>query len=210
VNWFVWSAFAAEVGLHALVAKGVRPFVRRSWFNLLIVLLSPPFLVPEWLQGVRGVRALRILRLLRLIRAGAVATIGLRSARRVVGSHGFPYVLLVAAAATGLGAAGIYAVERETVRSPADALWWAVVTVTTVGYGDVAPVTGEGRVIGMVLMCVGVAVISIFTANVASFLVGEDKNEDLAIFEHRLTCVEARLHEVLVELRRERREGASK
>lgn len=149
INWFVWLAFLAEVGLQFSVAKRWRSFLRASWGNLLIILLSPPFLVPDALQTLRSVRALRLLRLLKLVRGGAVATIGLRTARRAMGSHGFPYVMVVAIVAIGLGAAAIYRVEQETVRSPEDALWWAVVTVTTVGYGDISPVSGEGRMVAL-------------------------------------------------------------
>jgi voltage-gated potassium channel len=202
INWFVWLAFVGEFGLQMSVARKWGSFLRASWGKLLIILLSPPFLVPDGLQTIRGVRAFRILRLMRLVRGGAVATIGLRSAKRALGSHGFPYVMVVAAATIALGAAAIYLVEQETVRSPADALWWAVVTVTTVGYGDVSPVSGEGRLIALVLMCVGVVVISILTATLSSFFVEEGTDKEYALMARRLSAMERRLEEVVIELRR--------
>jgi voltage-gated potassium channel len=101
-------------------------------------------------------------------------------------------------------------VESETVRSPEDALWWAVVTVTTVGYGDVTPVTGEGRMVALVLMCVGVVVISIFTATLSSFFVEEEADKEYARLERRLGAMEQRLEEVLSELRRAKAEPASR
>jgi voltage-gated potassium channel len=121
-----------------------------------------------------------------------------------MGSHGFPYVMVVAIVAIGLGAAAIYRVEQETVRSPEDALWWAVVTVTTVGYGDVTAVSGEGRMVALVLMCVGVVVISIFTATLSSFFVEEGVDKEYAVMSRRLSALEERLEEVLAELRRAR------
>ena len=120
----------------------------RSWF-------------PTHFRRSGGLRAFRILRLIHLVRAFAVATIGLRSARDVLRSHGFPYVLLVTGAAIGLGAIGI---TRSSGGSPSirpQVHWWATVAVTTVGYGDVNPVTGEGPAIALVLMLVGVGVIGI-------------------------------------------------
>jgi voltage-gated potassium channel len=191
VNWFVWLAFVVEIGLQISVARRWHTFLRTSWGNLLIILLSPPFLVPDALQTLRSVRALRLLRLLKLLRGGAVATIGLRTARRAMGSHGFPYVMVVAIVAIGLGAAAIYRVEQETVGSPEDALWWAVVTVTTVGYGDVTPVSGEGRMVALVLMCVGVVVISIFTATLSSFFVEEGVDKEYAVLSRRLSALES-------------------
>jgi voltage-gated potassium channel Kch len=59
----------------------------------------------------------------------------------------------------------------ETVKTAGDALWWAIVTVTTVGYGDVSPATAEGRLIAVALMLIGIGVISALTATIASFFV---------------------------------------
>ena len=204
VNSFVWLGFFAEFCIAFALAPSGSKFLRSSWFNLAIILLSPPFMMPDAFQAAMGLRAFRILRLFQLMRGLALATIGLRSARKVLGSHGFPYVLLVTAAAIGLGAIGIYQVERGfTIDSPSNALWWATVTVTTVGYGDVNPVTAEGRAIALILMLVGVGVISIFTASVASFFVGDDKQE-LQQVEERLKSLEGQVGELLKELKRVR------
>src|SRR5438552_1678892 len=77
LNWVVWLAFCAEYLGRLAFAPSRRAFVRRAWFDLLIILLSPPFLVPNALQSARAVRAVRVLRMLRFVRAAAVAAIGL-------------------------------------------------------------------------------------------------------------------------------------
>jgi voltage-gated potassium channel len=59
------------------------------------------------------------------------------------------------------------------IRSFGDSVWWAVVTVVTVGYGDFVPVTVPGRVSAVAMMVAGTAVVSILTAAVASFFVGQ-------------------------------------
>ena len=71
-------------------------------------------------------------------------------------------VVLVAAVIVFVGGVGILDVERNApgsnIQTFPDALWWAVTTVTTVGYGDKFPVTGQGRLIGTVVMLTGIAI----------------------------------------------------
>jgi voltage-gated potassium channel len=70
----------------------------------------------------------------------------------------------------------ILQVEKDpasNIKSAEDAIWWAYVTITTVGYGDKYPVTTEGRVIAAVLMTAGVGLFGTFTAYVASWFVAE-------------------------------------
>jgi voltage-gated potassium channel len=196
INWFVWVAFCAEyLGKLALTANW-RVQVRKSWFDLLIIVLSPPFLVPQALQGARAVRAIRILRLLRFVRAAAVAAMGLRLAGDVLQHQKFHYVALTTAVIVGLGAGGIYAVEsgvNDHVQSIGDALWWAVVTTTTVGYGDVSPVTPEGRLIAVGLMIVGIGFIGVFTATLTSFFFDKGRSADVIDMQDRLDRIEKKL-----------------
>jgi voltage-gated potassium channel len=72
-------------------------------------------------------------------------------------------------------------VPEANIKTPEDALWWAVVTVTTVGYGDRYPVTSEGRIVASIVIVAGVALYATFTGFVASWFLGpksEGKNKD--------------------------------
>jgi voltage-gated potassium channel len=194
LNWSVWLAFCGEFALR-WVARGRSKFLREAWFDLALIVVSPPFFVPDYLQGLRSVRALRILRVLRLVRAGAVAGMGLRLSRRLFGRRKFHYTALVAIAVVFVGALGVFIFESESNRSIGsfgDALWWAVVTATTVGYGDLSPVTLEGRLIAVVLMLTGIGVIGVFTATVASLFFEQEQSE-LAALGARLEAIERKL-----------------
>ena len=194
INWIIWVAFAAEFVLR-WAADRTRSFPRRAWFDLLLIVLTPPFGVPDAMQGIRS---LRLLRLLRLIRAFGVAGMGLRLVHRHFGRQKFHYVLAIAGATVLLGAVGFFALEsgeNSAVRHFGDALWWAISTVTTVGYGDITPVTPEGRLIAVVLMLTGIGVIGVFTATVASLLFKEEKagSPEMTEILARLERIEKRL-----------------
>jgi len=202
INWFVWLAFLFEFLLKLALCPDRRECVQRGWFDVTLIVLSPPFLVPDALQSTRSLRALRLVRLLRLVRAGTIAGIGLRTLRRLLHHRGLEYVLSVAVSTVALGAVGIYMVERgQTVQTLGDAFWWAVVTVTTVGYGDVSPRTGEGRLIAVALMFIGIAVISVFTATLASFFFAVDEEHETARLERRLSTIETKLDELATTLK---------
>ncbi len=193
INWVVWLAFCAEFAGKLIFAPSRIEYLRRAWFDLLIILLSPPFLVPLALQWIRAVR---VLRLLRLVRAAAVAAIGLREAGQALRHRSFHYVLLVTFVVIALGAAGIFAAEHgqnKAIQSVGDAFWWAIVTTTTVGYGDVSPVTGEGRLIAVGLMFLGIGFIGVFTATITSFFLSPGGAEQDETVEHRLDRIEAKL-----------------
>jgi len=133
--------------------------------EVVIVVLTPPFL-PSSLQALRALRVLRLLRLLRLAQL----------ARRTFSLDGLRYVAILAALAAVGGGYAYSAAEngRDSAPSTWDGVWWAVSTMTTVGYGDEFPVTTGGRLVAMALMLVGIGFIAILTGAIAErFLAGE-------------------------------------
>jgi voltage-gated potassium channel len=203
LNWIVWLAFCAELVVKAWLSHDARGFFRHSWFDLLIVLFSPPFLGPEYLQGLRVLRAARLLRFLRLLRVLAVAGIALESAKDALQHRRFHYVVLVTSVVLSVGAFAIYGAEHggnPHIQTVGDAFWWSIVTATTVGYGDISPSTTEGRLIAIVLMLVGIGFISILTATVASFFFDQEKEfrtRELAEIHDRLRQVDRKQDELL-------------
>jgi voltage-gated potassium channel len=120
-------------------------------------------------------------------------------------------VLLAAAGLLFLGAWLVMLFETNAagsnIHSYKDAIWWAVVTVTTVGYGDRFPVTDGGRAVAVVLMMVGIGLIGVLTATVASFFMQEhtDANKEQLQATHedlggQLSDIDARLARLEVVL----------
>ncbi|KRB46531.1 hypothetical protein ASD90_22630 [Terrabacter sp. Root181] len=158
----MWGAFAVDLVIRLALADNRRSYALHHWYDVALVAL--PLLRP-----------LRLLRLLALVR------ILDRSAANNLAGRVLVYVAGAASVAVGLGALAVLDAERAAgganITTIGDALWWASATVTTVGYGDRFPVTGEGRAVGVVLMVVGVAVVGSVIASVTSWILGRVQAE---------------------------------
>lgn len=122
---------------------------------------------------VRGVRILRLLRLLRLLRAFAGLFRAVQHVERLARHRGLAWLFVTWLAVAVLCSTFLFIAENginKAIASPLDAMWWGVVTLTTVGYGDVYPVTPEGRIAASVLMLLGIGLFSAITATVTSFM----------------------------------------
>jgi hypothetical protein len=115
---------------------------------------------------------------LRLFHGGAVAAPqrvsvwrAMSHVDRLANHRGLMWLIIAWLAVMLLWAVGLFVVENdvnEAMTSPLDALWWGLTTMTTVGYGDVFPTTGEGRGVAAVLMILGFGLYSIITATSTS------------------------------------------
>lgn len=115
-------------------------------------------------------RAVRIIRILRLLRFVSVLGRAYKKFSKFLNTNGLNYALSVTSVITLIGTVAIKFTENMTLK---DALWWTFVTITTVGYGDISPSTGLGRVIASILMLVGIGCIGMLTGTIATFFIKE-------------------------------------
>jgi voltage-gated potassium channel len=152
----IWIAFAADYLVRLALAERRLAFIRQNWLDLLILAL--PMLRP--LRLLRGLVALRAIG-----RGGAEFARG-----KVVAASATAVV-----AGSSVAALALLDAERANpdanVRNYGDALWLAMSTITTVGYGDRYPTTAEGRLIAAALMVSGIAMLGVITASLASWFV---------------------------------------
>ena len=164
VSWTVWAAFAIDFAVRLALADERRGYALRHWYDVALIVLP-------------------LLRPLRLLRLLALARVLNRSAAGNLVGQVTTYVIGTAVMAVFLGSIAILDTEQEAaganITTFGDALWWAAITTTTVGYGDVYPVTTQGRFIAIGLMVVGIATVGAITASVAAWMVAqvEDRQE---------------------------------
>lgn len=196
LDWIIWAAFALEYGIRLYLAPAKRQFVRHNVIDLVVVVI--PFLRP-----LRVVRSARALRLLRAARGGAFLLRGVDAAQDVLKRHKLHYTLLIATVVVVASALLVEEFERgipdANIKTLPDALWWAVTTITTVGYGDRFPLSAPGRGIAVVLMFVGVGIFGLLAASLASFFIERDLEQGQ---EQQQLQGDPRLKEITARLER--------
>ncbi|MGW4330480.1 potassium channel family protein [Nocardia sp. NPDC004573] len=163
VLWGTWFAFAVDYAVRWYLAKPRWRWFVRHLYEFAIVAL--PLLRP-----------LRLLRLLTMINVLQRSVGGALRGRIIAYTAGSTLLLIFVASLAMLDT------ERNavgaTITTFPDALWWSATTVTTVGYGDYAPVTGTGRLVAVGLMVGGIALLGVVTATLASWIIQRVAEED--------------------------------
>ncbi len=163
LNYVSWAAFAVDYLVQMKLAPDNKKYFKTHLLELILVVV--PFFRP-----LRALRALIF-----------TTQASVRSKLTLIKS--IPLVMTAAALLMIIimGAA-ILDIERSApgsnIHTPMDALWWGLVTITTIGYGDKFPVTTEGRLIAGVLIVFGVAMISTITASFAAWILSQDKDDN--------------------------------
>jgi len=161
LNWGTWLAFAVEFAVMVYVTPRPTEWMRRHPLDVAVVFLTIPF-----------IPAFTGLRLFRLLRLGRLFTL-----RRLVSLDGVRYAALTALMTVLLCGALFAAVEEDQDLSSWDGIWWAITTMTTVGYGDILPETEAGRVLAITVMLVGIAFVALLTAFIADRFLRQDVEE---------------------------------
>lgn len=178
VNVVVFAAFAIDYLVELSISYKKLKYIKSNWASLLIVISQLLALLPAlgFLGILRGARALRVF--------GTISrVIGISAASREQGRKFFKEK----AASVAFGLSGFTLItsavaftiaedvgDGRRINSFFDALWWSAATITTVGYGDIYPVTAIGRIIAVFTMVVGISTLAVVTARIAQFLIGRD------------------------------------
>lgn len=190
MNWLIWLVLAAEMAALLAVAPSRRRWLRQNPLTVVIVVLT----VPLWPASMQAARLFRLARLVRLV-------LVVRLAQRLLAPAGLQFAGAMVGLAVLGGATAFTAAERSSEHPPSvfDGVWWAMSTVTTVGYGDISPETTLGRIIGMALMVIGIGFVALLTGAIAQrFLQGDVERVEAA--EERIEAGELDIAEEFRDL----------
>lgn len=158
-----WLVFVVDFVVHRRLLPGYLRS-RRGVVDLAVVTLTAPWFLIPGLGPSRFVLAARLARLVRVVQASGDTLVRLA---RQLGRVGVVVAVVIVSCAYV-----VFSAERrvnDEFGHLGDALWWATVTITTVGYGDLVPVTAVGRITAAVLMFSGLAVLGVLAGALASF-----------------------------------------
>ena len=162
VQWITWVAFAGDLIYGLTKAPSKKGYLKKHPLEVAAVLL--PFLRP--------------LRLMRVISFGGLAiqkvAIGRQFAITIKVFIASIFVAYISAVQITISERDL---EGSNITNFGDGLWWAITTVTTVGYGDRFPISTEGRFLAVLLMFVGISLVGVITASVAAWFVKMSAND---------------------------------
>lgn len=165
-DWLVWLAFLLETSILTAQVRDKRQYLFGNWLNVLIITAGFPYF---W----QFAPLIGLLRSVRLVLVLALLLRMSKSARKLLSQHKLGTTLIVAFVAMVLSGIIMSRID-PSIGDAWDGMWWAWVTMATVGYGDVVPHTGAGRLFASLVVLFGVVLISLLTANLAAFFIGSD------------------------------------
>lgn len=196
---WLWGFFILETSLLSLLVNNTRRYLRGNWLNLLIIVGGIPLLW-QWESYLGVLRLLRLIILLSLLAhlGGRVRTM---LSRNELGATVIASLIVIVMAGIMMSALD------PGIASPADGIWWAWVTITTVGYGDIVPETAVGKAVASVIMLLGLGLFAMLTASFATFflrrkedaIINSEHNvhKRLSQIEHQLSALENKLDNLL-------------
>lgn len=178
IDFIICILLAIEFAYRLKASDDYVKFLRKYWYELIALIPAYLFSLLELhLLSVpaRSLKFIRIFRAVRVLRLSVLYTRVLKFFNTVWGvvlESRVPYIIILAFSIILTSSIAVYGFEHSIPDSPVksifDAFWWTLTTLTTVGYGDIVPVTPEGRIIGIILMIFGIliwtATISLLTA----------------------------------------------
>ncbi len=170
LDWAIWLVFLFETTLLSILVRDKKHYLLSNWMNLVIIMAGVPM---EWTYTplIGALRNLRLLLMMFLL---------LRLSHRIRSylARGQLGIMLLITGIVIVLAGIIISRLDPSIGSIWDGMWYAWVTISHTGYGDIVPKTTSGRFFGGILILLGVVLVTVFTANLSAFLIGSSSEDD--------------------------------
>jgi voltage-gated potassium channel len=203
IDLLVCIVFLTDFFVRFKQAPSKLAFLKWGWIDF--VSSIPAF---DMFRVARVVRIIRVFRVLRGFRSTKFLLVYLLRERKATSLAAVTATSLVIVVFAAIAVVQFETSPDSNIKTAGDAFWWAIVTVTTVGYGDKFPVTPEGRIVACVLMPVGVGLFGAFTGFIASLFVEPELRQDETAHERvlreirtlasKISSLEAKLDDVKI------------
>lgn len=174
IDTLILVIFVADYFIRLIISKNKICFIRENIFDLIAIIPFSSFF--RIFRFAKLTQLLRFTKLMKLARLVAVVTRLTSKLKTFMNTNGFKYMLLTSALFVITGGIAIHFAEGMSIF---DGIWWAFVTTTTVGYGDISPSTTFGRFIAGILMLCGIGLIGSLTSTITSFFMNKACDSNL-------------------------------
>lgn len=173
LDFFVALSFLAEFAYNLYHTSDRREFLKKYWWELLAAI---PFTnhTTQLLRSLKLIRIMPVLEVLRFVRLAVRLKIIIDESRKRTKQAYIIYIMIIIMILVTAAASVFFQFENgvnPNVNNFGDSLWWAIVTLTTIGYGDIYPHTPEGRIVAVFLMLTGIAALGAFVAAIDTYVV---------------------------------------
>lgn len=185
VNDAIIFIFTIDYFARFILSKDKRKFFIKNIIDLIAIIpLTPLF------QALKMMRLLKFVKVIRIIKMVAFYGKFRKNIDNFIKTNNFNYILWITLIILLLGTLGIHLSENMSF---GNSLWWSFVTITTVGYGDLAPKTTTGRLIAVFLMLTGISFLSMLTGTIATFFINKGKDKNLTYKSETIKNIKNRL-----------------
>ena len=176
VDFSIWLIFVFDYFYRLIKSRNKRKFVKRHIVDLIsIIPVYSVFRIFRALNILKLARLSRISQLSKIVRIFTISEKSKKNFESFITTNNFNYTIGIAIIIVLVGAVSMSIAENIKLR---ESLWWSIVTVTTVGYGDIYPVTTLGRIIATVLMILGIGFIGSLTSTLSTYFIKREKEKN--------------------------------